>query len=419
MGRGLEKGQLGRTSSSTTHLEAQPLTAKKHKKHLALVCSVILLSSFLAQPVSAIKVLAFGDSLTAGVGDPGGRGYPPRLERKLIRRGVKSQVLKFGVAAEPTVVALTRADEVLKQDGDVFLLLEGTNDVNLIESGELSVESTITNIEELMNKARQRDIEPVLATTVPRSPRAFRDRSNIVTRFLINEVRELAFQRNVRLADAFQLFDPDIHPDFYTKYYDQEPSDTVGHPDEEGYDKMAEAFADVLLEVDTTSPVIGNFDPGPLPNEVPGSIRIRVPVYEPKGSSGLALAETKLLINGREVTDGVADSGTQRKTELVHRGAKALGCRAVLQITAEDTADPPNRTERIIALYNIEGRRVLDGDVDFDCRINGADLVSFALRFGLGQRDENYNILFDFNRDGRIDGEDFAVLASNFGRSTI
>ncbi len=62
---------------------------------------------------------------------------------------------------------------------------------------------------------------------------------------------------------------------------------------------------------------------------------------------------------------------------------------------------------------------MLQGDVDFDCRVDGFDLISLGRRFGIRRAHDLYLDRYDFNLDGRIDGEDLAILAKNFGRSSL
>jgi hypothetical protein len=62
---------------------------------------------------------------------------------------------------------------------------------------------------------------------------------------------------------------------------------------------------------------------------------------------------------------------------------------------------------------------VLQGDIDQDGRVDGTDLLRFARRFGARRTDPLYSEVADFNGDNIIDGQDLAVLASNFGKSTF
>ena len=364
----------------------------------------------------ALKVLAFGDSMTFGVGDPDGIGYPERLENAL---GDDNVVLNLGEPGEDTAMALSRIGGALAQGGDVLLLMEGTNDVTLVAEGELSIETTLDNIDLMISRTRNSQIEPVLASVVPRSPSAKRDRANSITAFFVGELREEAIQRNVRFADAYDLFDPERVPGYFDDYYDQSPDDPVGHLNGAGYDRLAGSFADLLTEVDSQPPVIGNFDPGPLPNFIPRSTRITVPVFDFKNGSGLDLEETKLLINGAVVATGLDSEGDSKKVELSHKGQKALGCRAVVQVQAQDRTEPPNVLDRALAVYGIMGRTVRIGDVDFDCFVNGVDLVQVALRIGLTSADSGYGLVWDLNRDDVIDEADIEVLVANFGTSSL
>ncbi len=368
------------------------------------------------RPAAGVKVLAFGDSITYGIGDEEGLGYPKRLKKML---GKGSSVFNQGEPAEDTGLGLTRLRSVLGEDGDVVLLMEGTNDVTLIAEGSLSVETTLANIDAMISRVRDADKEPVLSSIIPRAPEARRDRTNEITSFLAGDLRELAIERNVRFADIYDIFDPVLVPTFFDEYYHQNPDDPIGHPNGAGYDRIASVFADLLNEVDSAPPVVGNFEPGPLPNTVPTGIKFEVPVYDFKSGSGLDLAETKLLLNGAVIATGAESEGDAKKVNLVHQDKKAIGCRVVLRVLAQDSAVPPNSLDRTIGIYDVTGRTVTPGDVNFDCRVDGADLVSFALRFGIDSSDPRYLLTWDFNRDGMIDETDLATLSSNFGKSSL
>ncbi|HSS47840.1 MAG TPA: dockerin type I domain-containing protein, partial [Thermoanaerobaculia bacterium] len=86
-------------------------------------------------------------------------------------------------------------------------------------------------------------------------------------------------------------------------------------------------------------------------------------------------------------------------------------------LRSRDFATPPNTVDREISRFTIAGFGTLQGDLNLDNRVDGADLVIFALHFGALRGDASYAASADFNSDGKIDGLDLAILASNFGKS--
>jgi hypothetical protein len=88
-----------------------------------------------------------------------------------------------------------------------------------------------------------------------------------------------------------------------------------------------------------------------------------------------------------------------------------------LGVYAQDQNDPPNVLDIVLGEYLVEGVDVLEADVNLDCRVDGADLVDFAIHFGTERSQARYDALYDFNTDGVIDGEDLAVVANQFGQS--
>lgn len=75
-----------------------------------------------------IKIIAFGDSLTAGYGVDEAENYPSQLQDLLLQEGYSVQVLNLGVSGETTRGNLERADFVRKQNPDIVLLGIGGND---------------------------------------------------------------------------------------------------------------------------------------------------------------------------------------------------------------------------------------------------------------------------------------------------
>ena len=85
-------------------------------------------------------------------------------------------------------------------------------------------------------------------------------------------------------------------------------------------------------------------------------------------------------------------------------------------LRSRDLATPPNTIDRQVAKFTVQGSTALQGDVNGDGRVDGADLILFGLHFGASRGAANYNAAADFNNDGLIDGLDLAILAANFGQ---
>jgi acyl-CoA thioesterase I len=77
---------------------------------------------------AGLKILALGDSLTAGYGVPAGQGFVPQLEKALRAAGIDAQVLDGGVSGDTTAGGLARLDWLLAQDPQVVIVELGAND---------------------------------------------------------------------------------------------------------------------------------------------------------------------------------------------------------------------------------------------------------------------------------------------------
>lgn len=84
--------------------------------------------SYVPGTAADIKIIAFGDSLTAGYGVDEAESYPSQLQDLLLQEGYSVQVLNLGVSGETTRGNLERADFVRKQNPDLVLLGIGGND---------------------------------------------------------------------------------------------------------------------------------------------------------------------------------------------------------------------------------------------------------------------------------------------------
>jgi acyl-CoA thioesterase-1 len=74
------------------------------------------------------KIVAFGNSLTAGAGIPAEESYPSQLQRRLDESGYRYRVINAGVSGDTTAGGLRRVDWVLKSQPQVVVLELGAND---------------------------------------------------------------------------------------------------------------------------------------------------------------------------------------------------------------------------------------------------------------------------------------------------
>lgn len=81
-----------------------------------------------ADPVAGIKIVAFGDSLTAGYGLMASEAYPAQLESRLEAEGYSVTVINAGVSGETTRGNLERVEFIKLQKPDLVLLGIGGND---------------------------------------------------------------------------------------------------------------------------------------------------------------------------------------------------------------------------------------------------------------------------------------------------
>jgi lysophospholipase L1-like esterase len=371
--------------------------------------SVLLAASAQAQTAC----IAFGDSITAGVGDDALRtekGYPPRLEALVTGAGINAVVENYGVPGEDTVQGLGRINSVLNDaalSGDVLLLMEGTNDI----SRGIPVETIRFNLNQMAERAESRGMTVIHSTTIPRLPDAKFDSTNITNTWLNQNVRDMAGRRGRKLADPFEVFS--TTPDVFTRYYYQGNDDPVGHPNAEGYDFLAQIYFDVIRNVDRVPPVTGLVSPAHGAKEISPGAPITVEVWD--FGAGIDLAATTLTVNG--LATGVAPTGDPKKAILTYQPPAPLAGVVSVGLSSRDLATPVNTVNREVVSFTIAGTQLLTGDLDQNGRVDGQDLLRFARRFGARLGETLYSPSSDFNNDGVVDGQDLAVLANNFGRS--
>jgi hypothetical protein len=390
------------------------LTGRRVAVAVMLVC---LAGTAEAQEETNSVFIAFGDSITRGSAefDQENRGgYPGRLQGRLRQDDPDAVVHNYGRDGEFTFEGLSRIDNVLQSvNADALLLMEGTNDINLVIDGTLSFESIEANLAAMGNRGGNAGLDVYYATLWPRPPQAAKDRQNVLTSSMARVIRDLAFRQQRGLADPFDtvFFTQNA---FKTLYHPGSISG-VGHPNAAGFSVLADVFHDVVRGIDSQVPVPGDLLPGVGVDTIRAGDLIELTIYD--FGAGLDADNTSLAINGTAVTTD--HSGSDRRRLLTHEAtAQSLGCYARVGILAGDLADPPNVADRVYKEYRVMGGNLLQGDFDRSCRVDGADMLVIAFAFGARQGQPRYFSAADLTGDGVINGQDLARLAMNFGDSS-
>jgi len=94
-----------------------------------LVTMACLLSEAYAQSeTKTTKIVAFGDSLTAGLGLPAQDAFPAKLQAALKAKGIDATVANAGVSGDTAAGGLERLDWSVPGDTDAVILELGAND---------------------------------------------------------------------------------------------------------------------------------------------------------------------------------------------------------------------------------------------------------------------------------------------------
>jgi acyl-CoA thioesterase-1 len=192
-------------------------------KLLVIITCIFALSACDAPELETLPqdavILAFGDSLTRGVGTTKDKSYPAILAEL---SGLK--VVNAGVAGETTAQGLKRLGKVLDQSNpDVVILIEGGNDI----LRNLSVGAAKNNLRNMIMLIKQRNSAVVLIGVPDKS---LFSSSHSMYKELASEL-ELVFDGHI-IADLLRNASL--------------KSDMV-HFNEKGYRKMAE-FIHALLQ---------------------------------------------------------------------------------------------------------------------------------------------------------------------------
>jgi acyl-CoA thioesterase-1 len=107
---------------------------------------------------SAVKIVAFGDSLTSGHRLPRTDAYPAVLERSLQEAGFPFTVINHGISGDTTGGALRRLDAALAERPRILIVAFGAND----GLRGVPVKQVRENLEKIIERAQDREVKVLL-----------------------------------------------------------------------------------------------------------------------------------------------------------------------------------------------------------------------------------------------------------------
>ncbi|MGD9844983.1 MAG: arylesterase [Variibacter sp.] len=125
---------------------------------VALVC-VALLPARTGAAERPLKLVAFGDSLTAGYGVAANEAFPAKLERALRDKGYAVDVINAGVSGDTTSGGLDRLDWSIPEGTDAAIVELGANDA--LRGVDPSV--TRKALDQILGRLKAKGIKVLLA----------------------------------------------------------------------------------------------------------------------------------------------------------------------------------------------------------------------------------------------------------------
>lgn len=125
---------------------------------ILVLAAVTFVFSGTTKAVDTIRILALGDSLSAGQGLLSEDAFPSQLERALIKRGILAKVTNAGVSGDTSAGGLSRLDWTLSEGFDAVIVELGAND----GLRGLDPKETLKNLDAILSKLKQKKIAVLL-----------------------------------------------------------------------------------------------------------------------------------------------------------------------------------------------------------------------------------------------------------------
>ncbi|MBY0611373.1 MAG: arylesterase [Beijerinckiaceae bacterium] len=108
---------------------------------------------------AALKLVAFGDSLTAGYQLPQDASFASQLEKALKAKGHDVEIIQGGVSGDTTADGLARLDWTVPADAKGVILELGANDA----FRGVAPETIYKNLDTMITRLRARNVDVLLA----------------------------------------------------------------------------------------------------------------------------------------------------------------------------------------------------------------------------------------------------------------
>jgi lysophospholipase L1-like esterase len=203
--------------------------------------------------------MAFGDSITVGYGANDGTGYRVLLEQRLAAHFGRATIVDEGVSATRSNRGAARVVDSLNGVNAAYILIHyGTNDWNDAACKNIVPCFTIQSLAQMVREAKFVGTLPVLATILPVNvgydARVPESRQVWVSQ-QDEYIRELAAEEGALLVDLERAFL--AQPDLGQLFFDHI------HPNDAGYQIMADTFFEALLRPRGTSAAAAFVASGP------------------------------------------------------------------------------------------------------------------------------------------------------------
>jgi lysophospholipase L1-like esterase len=203
--------------------------------------------------------VAFGDSLTSGVGSATGGGYRAPLQAQLGAYFGQGVVVSSGRDGTFSTTGAARIPGVMSRERPAYtLIFYGTNDWNDQRCQDHPPADcyTIDNLRIIVDYVKRVSSNPVLATLPPTNPALAPTQRTAWNAQMNTLIKNLAQSEGVIVADLFAAFPTTNTSDLPRYFFDDV------HPNDQGYLLIAQAFLKALGTSRSGTPGPASFEGG-------------------------------------------------------------------------------------------------------------------------------------------------------------